>query len=295
MIDDLIYILKNPAVYYTATIYVGLCVGSFLNVVIYRLPKMMVADFEIECKAYLTDEEEQKVEKTFLTLGNRSACPSCETQLKSWHNIPVISYLCLLGKCAYCKKPISARYPTVELMTALVSVLIVYILGFNATGLSVVLLSWLLIAASLIDYDTGLLPSQLIFGALWLGLLVSTQGLFVSAESAIFGAALGYSIMYVFNWLFKALRGYDGIGQGDFILMAAAGAWIGYDLVIGATLVAYLAFIFLELTKRMSMQNQEGIDGEINEVPFAPYIAASLMAFLLYGEEIITFLPLLKI
>ncbi|NMM26391.1 MAG: prepilin peptidase [Glaciimonas sp.] len=257
----------------------GLLIGSFLNVVIYRVPKMM----QRESDNYVAHESGLNLPHTdrFDLMLPRSACPHCGHTISALENIPVISYLALGGKCASCKAPISARYPAVELLTAALSALLIWRFGAGVAGLATLLFAYLLIAMTFIDADTQLLPDDLTLALLWAGLLVNLNGTFTTLPDAVLGAAAGYLILWAIYWLFKLATGKEGMGYGDFKLLAALGAWLGWGMlpviillssVVGAT-VGISLMIF---TKR----------GRDNPIPFGPYLAAAGMIALLFGKSI---------
>ncbi|MGV8898966.1 MAG: prepilin peptidase [Burkholderiaceae bacterium] len=257
----------------------GLLIGSFLNVVIYRVPKMM----QRESDNYVAHESGLSLPHTdrFDLSLPRSACPHCGHRISALENIPVFSYLALRGKCASCKAPISARYPAIELLSAALSALLVWRFGASLAGLSTLLFAYLLIAMTFIDADTQLLPDDLTLPLLWVGLLVNLNGTFTPLPDAVMGAAAGYLSLWAIYWLFKLATGKEGMGYGDFKLLAALGAWLGWGMlpmiillssVVGATVGIFLIFF----SKR----------GRDNPIPFGPYLAAAGMIALLYGNSI---------
>ncbi|MEO6351813.1 MAG: A24 family peptidase [Oxalobacteraceae bacterium] len=257
----------------------GLLIGSFLNVVIYRMPKMM----QRESDNYVAHESGQNLPHTdrFDLSLPRSACPHCGHKIGALENIPVISYLALRGKCASCEAPISARYPAIELITAALSALLIWRFGAGLAGLSTLLFAYLLIAMTFIDADTQLLPDDLTLPLLWAGLLVNLNDTFTTLPDAVIGAAAGYLILWAIYWLFKFATGKEGMGYGDFKLLAALGAWLGWSMlpmiillssVVGATVGIFL----IVFTRR----------GRDNPIPFGPYLAAAGMIALLYGDAI---------
>ncbi len=208
---------------------VGLCIGSFLNVVIHRLPKMLERGWRAECAELAGGTPAE--EPTYNLVVPRSACPSCERPIRAVENIPVLSYLMLGGKCAGCKAPISARYPLVEVLTAILTVGAIVRFGANSAGLAACVMLWILIALTFIDFDTQLLPDNLTLPLLWAGLLANVLGAVpgVSLRDAIIGAIAGYLVLWAVYWLFKIIRGKEGMGYGDFKLLAALGAWLGWQ------------------------------------------------------------------
>jgi len=217
---------------------IGLLVGSFLNVVIYRLPKMMEADWQQQCRDFLSTNSDIKTlpeadntKPHFNLMVPASRCPHCGHKIKPWENIPVISYLCLGGKCSSCKAPISLRYPSIELVTGILSVAVIYVFGATLSGLLALVLTWCLIALTMIDIDTYLLPDDITLPLLWIGLIANSAGTFTQLSSALWGAVAGYLSLWSVYHLFKLITGKEGMGYGDFKLLAALGAWMGWQML----------------------------------------------------------------
>ena len=257
----------------------GLLIGSFLNVVIHRIPKMM----QRESDNYVAHESGKELPHTdrYNLMVPRSSCPCCGHQITAMENIPVISWLALRGKCRNCKAPISARYPAVELLTGLLSALLVWTFGSGTAGLATLLFAYLLIAMTFIDVDTQLLPDDLTFPLLWAGLLVNLDGTFVPLRDAVIGAAAGYLVLWAVYWLFKLVTGKEGMGYGDFKLLAALGAWLGWAMLptiilLSSVVGALVGISLIVFAKR----------GRDKPIPFGPYLAAAGMIALLYGEQI---------
>ena len=260
----------------------GLLIGSFLNVVIYRIPKMM----QRESDNYVASESGKELPHTdrFNLMVPRSACPHCGHQITAIENIPVISWLALRGKCRACKAPISPRYPAIELLTGVLSALMVWTFGGGAIGLATLVFAWLLIAMTFIDFDTQLLPDDLTYPLLWLGLLVNLQGMFVPLQEAVIGAAAGYMILWSIYWLFKLATGKEGMGYGDFKLLAALGAWLGWGMLptiilLSSVVGAVVGISLIAFTRH----------GRDKPIPFGPYLAAAGLIALLFGTEIAGF------
>ena len=258
----------------------GLVVGSFLNVVIYRLPLMMESRWRKDCCELL--EMKAEPASTPLTLATpNSHCPQCEAPIRPWQNIPVVSYLLLGGKCANCGVPISARYPAVELFTGLATVLLSVYFELSPALLGAILLTWSLIALTAIDFDHQLLPDDITLPLLWLGLLFNIWGTFASLQDAVIGAMAGYLTLWGVYWLFKLLTGKEGMGYGDFKLLAALGAWLGWQalplIILLSSLVGAICGIILML-----------VMGRGREIPlaFGPYLAVAGWIALLWGDEI---------
>ncbi len=261
----------------------GLIVGSFLNVVIYRLPKMMEREWRQECAEYFPEYKIQPPEGKLTLSVPRSTCPKCQTPLRVIDNIPVISWLLLKGKCAHCKTAISPRYPSIELLTAIMSLLVAQHFGFSWFTVALLFFTFVLIAATFIDLDTMLLPDQLTLPLLWGGIALSLIGISpISLHDAIIGAMAGYLALWSVYWAFKLVTGKEGMGYGDFKLLAALGAWLGWQqlpLVILLSSLVGLVFGIIQLRLK-----KQGID---KAFPFGPYIAIAGWIALLWGHEII--------
>ncbi|RZI41715.1 prepilin peptidase [Herbaspirillum sp. HC18] len=257
----------------------GLLIGSFLNVVIHRLPRMM----QRESDNYVAQESGSPLPHAdrYNLMVPRSACPHCGHQITALENIPIASYLFLRGKCIECKTPISIRYPIVELVTGTLSALLVWRFGSGIAGVATLLFAYLLIAMTFIDADTQLLPDDLTLPLLWVGLLVNLNGTFVPLQEAVIGAVAGYLALWSVYWAFKLLTGKEGMGYGDFKLLAALGAWLGWKMlpiiILLSSLVGAVVGISLILFAR---------HGRNNPIPFGPYLAAAGMIALLYGKQI---------
>jgi leader peptidase (prepilin peptidase)/N-methyltransferase len=257
----------------------GLLIGSFLNVVIYRVPQMM----QRESDNYVASESGLPLPHTddYNLMAPRSACPQCGHKISALENIPVISYLALRGKCAACKTPISARYPVVELLTAMLSAALIWHFGSGLAGLGTLVFLYLLIAMTFIDADTQLLPDDLTLPLMWCGLLINLQGTFVPLHEAVIGAAAGYMSLWLVNYLFELIRKKQGMGHGDFKLLAALGAWLGWKMlpviILMSSLVgAVVGIILIVLAKR----------GVGVPIPFGPYLAVAGVVSLLYGQSL---------
>lgn len=277
-----------PAFFYILVFIVSLMVGSFLNVVIYRLPIMMERSWQQEYQQYFSQSQEEVIssssdtQTTFNLVKPDSTCPSCGHKIRVWENIPVLSYLFLKGKCAKCKVGISIRYPLVELFTAIACTFAAFNFGPTTSAMWAVLFTYILIALLFIDLDKMLLPDQLTLPLLWIGLLISTQGIFVDTTDAIIGAAAGYLSLWSVYWLFKLATGKEGMGYGDFKLLAALGAYTGWQglpvIILLSSFVGAFAGILI-----MVAQNK----GRSLAIPFGPYLAVAGWFTLLYKTEII--------
>ena len=285
MLSQLFITLEsNPTLFYLFVIVFTLVIGSFLNVVIYRLPKMLTQEWTQECRTFLSEDNasQEAAQVPKLTLSTpHSSCPHCQHKIRFYENIPVISWLFLQGKCSQCKESISIRYPLVEVTTALLSVVIAAHFGVTLLTLFLCVLTWGLICLTLIDCDHMLLPDQITLPLMWLGLLVNINGAIVPLESAVIGAVAGYMSLYSIFWLFKWCTGKEGMGYGDFKLVALFGAWIGYTLlpllILMAACVGAVIGISLILLKTNSREQA---------IPFGPYLAISGWITLLWGQNI---------
>jgi leader peptidase (prepilin peptidase)/N-methyltransferase len=257
----------------------GLLIGSFLNVVVYRLPVMA----QRELDNYIAHEAGRDLPHPdrFNLMVPRSACPHCGHRITALENIPIVSWLVLRGKCSACKAPISARYPIVEAVTGLLSAVLVWNLGSGWLGLAGLVFTYFLIAMTLIDYDTKTLPDDLTYPLLWLGLLINLNGTIVPLRDAVIGAMAGYVSLWAVYWLFKLVTGKEGMGYGDFKLLAALGAWMGWamlpTIIILSSVVGALVGISLIVFARRDRNNP---------IPFGPYLAAAGMIALLYGTPL---------
>lgn len=257
----------------------GLMIGSFLNVVIHRVPIMM----QRESDNYVAQESGKPLPHTdhYNLAVPRSACPHCGHQISALENVPVISYLLLRGKCVACKAPISVRYPIVELLTGALSAFLVWRFGTGLIGISSLVFAYLLVAMTFIDADTQLLPDDLTFPLLWCGLLVNLNGTFVPLNEAVVGAIAGYLSLWTVYWLFKFATGKEGMGYGDFKLLAALCAWLGWQMLplivlLSAGVGAVVGIAMIVLAKH----------GRNVPIPFGPYLAAAGMIALLYGKTL---------
>ena len=271
--------LAHPAVFPWLCLAVGLCVGSFLNVVIYRLPKIMQRDWECQC-AELRGEKPVEQE-AFDLVRPRSRCPACASPITALQNIPVVSYLALGGKCAACKVRISPRYPLVETLTGLASAYAAWHFGFDLSAVASMAFIWCMIALAFIDFDTQLLPDSITLPLLWAGLLLNLTGTFVDLGSAVIGAAAGYLSLWSVYWGFRILTGKEGMGFGDFKLLGAIGAWLGWQMlplvVLASSLVGAVVGISLMLFAK---------HGRDVPIPFGPYLAVAGTVALFWGKPL---------
>ena len=284
MLDQFIYQFELYPALYLGTLFVfGALIGSFLNVVIYRLPVMMQREWRNDCLEFLEQPAAADEERFNLSVP-RSRCGHCGHQIRVLENIPIISYLVLRGKCASCNTPISAQYPLVELFTAIVSVTVGWHFGVGPQAMAALLLSWCLIAASGIDIGHKLLPDNIPLPLLWLGILLSLFDVFVSLEDSVLGVMLGYMTLWTVFILFKLFTGKEGMGYGDFKLLAMLGAWLGWKplfvVILTSSLVGAIVGISMILLKKT---------GRDTQIPFGPYLAAAGWITLLWGDQLMRF------
>lgn len=269
----------SPALLVFVVTVLGLLIGSFLNVVILRLPRMMEQAWKREAREALElpplDEERVSL------IRPASCCPNCRAPIKPWHNIPVLGWLWLRGRCANCHTSISVQYPIVEAVSGLLSAACAWHFGYGPALLAALVMSWMLLALAVIDLRTTLLPDDLTLPLLWLGLLLALAPLFADLPSAVIGAAAGYLLLWSIFWLFKLVTGKEGMGYGDFKLLAALGAWLGWQalpmIVLLSSVVGAVVGIGLILFRR---------HGRNVPIPFGPYLAAAGWIALVFGAQI---------
>jgi len=260
----------------------GLLVGSFLNVVILRLPTRMMHEWRQQSREILGINPSSATDSLPPGIVREpSHCPKCQHKLGPLDNIPVFSWLFLRGRCRYCKTPISAQYPLVELLTAIASVLVIWKFGISWQAGAGLLFSWILIAAAGIDARTQLLPDNFTLPLLWLGLLISLVPLFISSEASILGAAVGYLSLWSVYWAFKLLTGKEGMGHGDFKLLAALGAWMGIPSLLPIILISAFSGAIIGLV----ILKMRGQDRSV-PIPFGPFISVAGWIFFIWGKEI---------
>lgn len=275
----------NPPLLLGITALLGLLAGSFLNVVVYRLPIMLQREWATQCAELREEPAPEHTPSRFNLLVPGSACPACGTPIRPWHNIPVISWLMLRGRCAACGTAISTRYPIVEATTAVFSLAVIWQFGATPQGAAALLFTWTLIVASLIDFDTTLLPDNLTLPLMWAGLLLALTaggaGVFADLPSAVMGAAAGYLILWGVYWAFKLVTGKEGMGYGDFKLLAAIGAWLGWQMLPQVILLSALVGAAVGI----ALIAFRGRDRD-TAIPFGPYLAAAGWIALVWGEDI---------
>ncbi|MGY2490142.1 prepilin peptidase [Cupriavidus sp. CP313] len=269
-----------PSFLVAAAALLGLVVGSFLNVVIHRMPRMMERD-EANYIAELRGDPLPYPGRYNLMVP-RSACPHCGHAIAPWENVPVLSYLFLRGRCSACKAPISVRYPLVELVCGVLSALVAWRFGPGGQALAALVLVWALLALTMIDADTQLLPDQITLPLLWLGLLLNLGGVFVALPDAVIGAAVGYLVLWSAYWLFRLVRGKEGMGFGDFKLMAALGAWFGWQALPALVLLSSVVGVLFGLAN-IALRRQE----RDTPFPFGPFIALAGVVVLLFGPGVV--------
>ena len=274
------FLASHALAFVLCVLLLGLLIGSFLNVVIHRLPAMMMRDWQEQAREALSLPAEPKGPVFNLILPN-SRCPHCSHEIRAWENIPVVSYLALGGKCSSCKAPISKRYPLVELACGLLSAYVAWHFGFSWQAAAFLVLTWGLLAMSMIDVDHQLLPDALVLPLLWLGLILNSQSLFASLEDALWGAVAGYMSLWSVYWLFKLVTGKEGMGHGDFKLLAMLGAWGGWQVLPLTILLSSLVGAILGVIM-LRLRNQD----TATPIPFGPYLAIAGWIALLWGDQI---------
>lgn len=275
-------LLQAEPTYFLSIIFIlGLMVGSFLNVVIYRLPIMMQREWKQECSELfkINTEESSHVEEKYNLVVPRSRCPHCDHRITALENIPVISYLALKGKCPECQKSISPRYPIIELFTGIISLAVAWHFGFSWQTACALILSWALIAMSAIDIEHQLLPDSLTLPFMWLGLIISLG----SVNTSLVGAIAGYLTLWLVFHLFRLVTGKEGMGYGDFKLLALLGAWLGWHMLPIVILLSSLVGAIVGISMIVILGRDKNIP-----IPFGPYLAAAGWISLLWGEQIMT-------
>ncbi len=270
---------SEPAAFIVCSVILGLVVGSFLNVVIHRLPKMMEREWHANCLELQGKEVPEQAKYTIVT--PRSACPKCGHQISALENIPVISYLFLGGKCKGCKTKISLRYPLIEALSGALIGAAAYQYGYTYAALFAFAFIFALITLTFIDFDTQLLPDDITLPLLWLGLLFNLNGGFTDLKSAVIGAMLGYFILWSVYWLFKLVTGKEGMGYGDFKLLGAIGAWFGWQLLPAVILLSSVAGALIGIGL-IVFKGQ----GRSTAIPFGPFLALGGIAALFFGQQL---------
>ena len=294
--------LAQPAVLPWVALVFGLCIGSFLNVVIHRLPRMMEREWREQCAELATSTAEphsgssvpppasKEQQGSYNLLVPRSACPSCGHQIRALENVPVISWIALRGKCSACGAKITARYPAVEILAGALAAYAAWRYGASLAALGAMAFGWSLLALTVIDLDTQLLPDDITLPLLWAGLLLNLGGVFATLASAVVGAAAGYLALWSVYWAFKLATGKEGMGYGDFKLLAAIGAWLGWQklpmVILLSSVVGAVVGIGLMVFARHAREKP---------IPFGPYLAAAGLIAMLWGDTIARrWLPILS-
>ena len=273
---------SSPVLLYTIVAVLGLTVGSFLNVVILRMPKMLEARWKSECQEFLGQTSDENVDQRFNIAFPASHCPKCGHALRWWENLPLISYLLLRGKCSSCKTRISLQYPLVEAFAAALAVLVAVQVPFGWPLLLALVFVWGLLALTVIDMNTMLLPDQLTLPLLWLGLLLNINGMFAPLPDAVIGAAVGYLSLWSIYHGFRLLTGKEGMGYGDFKLLAALGAWMGWQALPGIILLSSLVGAILGIAMLLARGKDKN-----TPMPFGPYLAIAGLIWFFWGDAIL--------
>ena len=281
------FLQQVPTVAYLFALILGLIIGSFLNVVIYRLPIMLIDGWKQDCVNFLSEQDKaftykyRKPDSPFNLATPSSSCPQCQHKISALENIPILSYLFLKGRCKNCKAKIPLRYPSIELLSGLITLTVVYYLGISWQSLFALVLSWNLIAMSGIDYDHQYLPDSLTLPFIWAGLLINSFSIFIDLQSAVIGAIAGYMILWLVYHVFKLITKKEGMGYGDFKLLALFGAWFGWQslaaIIILSSLAGAIIGIGLIIFKKQSISKK---------IPFGPYLAVAGWIFMLWGQSI---------
>ncbi|MGU5847104.1 prepilin peptidase [Aeromonas hydrophila] len=279
LITDVFHSL--PWLYFSLVFLFSLMIGSFLNVVIHRLPIMLEREWQAEYLGYFNPEALPQQEERYNLMVPRSACPHCGHAITAMENIPLLSWLCLKGRCRECQAPISARYPLVELLTALLSLVVAATFAPGWGLLAALLLTWVLVALTFIDLDKMLLPDQLTLPLLWGGLLFNLAGGFAPLADAVIGAMAGYLVLWSLYWAFKLLSGKEGMGYGDFKLLAALGAWLGWQALPIVLLLSSLVGASIGIGLILLRNHHQN-----KPIPFGPYLAIAGWIALLWGDTI---------
>ena len=275
-------LVQHPALLYLVVLLFALSIGSFLNVVILRLPRIMEDGWRVECAELLgLDERAAAPDGRFSLAFPGSHCPKCKHRLRIWENIPILSWLLLRGHCSRCDEPISIRYPLIEAATAILSLIVIWQLGPTERGMAALVLTWGLIALAVIDAETQLLPDGITLPLLWIGLGLSLFGLFVDSDQAIIGAICGYLSLWLIAQLFRLTTGKEGMGQGDFKLFALFGAWLGWTALPQILLLSTVPGAVFGIAMMLIGRQQRG-----TPVPFGPFLAIAGWISVLWGDSI---------
>jgi len=288
---ELIRVFQDHSlVFYITIAILGLIIGSFLNVVIMRLPVMLLRDWRRDCREFLREKFPEDLGSTadaaettakFNLLVPRSNCPKCGHHISAIENVPLLSYLALRGRCKACKAPISPRYPVIEFVSALLAVTVAWKFGVSYQFLFAMLLSWALISLTMIDYDYQYLPDQITLPFLWLGLILNLQGMYTDINSAVIGAVAGYLSLWLVFQLFKIFTGKEGMGFGDFKLLALFGAWLGWQLLPAVILISSVIGSLVGILLIVFKLHEKG-----KPIPFGPYLAGAGWVAMLWGKDL---------
>lgn len=277
----------DPMLFTIAAVIFGMVFGSFINVVIYRLPIMLEQQWRSQCRELLDEDSASSTEAgeepvSFNLMSPPSSCTSCETPIKPWHNIPVIGWLMLRGRCAACGAPISMQYPLVEAIGGIMAGIVAYILGPGVEAIAAMAFSWALLTLSVIDLREQLLPDLITIPLMWVGLLLSLFGVFVEVHSALIGAISGYMSLWLIYWIFRLATGKEGLGYGDFKIFAALGAWMGWQALPVIIVMSSVVGAVLGLTLLSTGLQKRG-----QRMPFGPFLATAGWITLLWSDQII--------
>lgn len=279
------YFKMSPEAFLGTIALLGLMVGSFLNVVIFRLPIMLHREWRAQCYDYLNEHDGQPLNpnnsEKFNLITPRSRCPHCQHLISATENIPILSFLIQRGRCRHCQKGISWRYPLLEILTMVCSVIVAFFFGFSLHTLFALLLTWSMIVLSAIDIEHQILPDDITLPVLWLGLLINIQGLFSPLNDAIIGAIAGYLFLWTIYWAFKLITGKDGMGQGDFKLLAMLGAWLGWQALPTIILLSSFTGALVGITLIVVKGHKRH-----QPIPFGPFLAFAGWIALLWGDKL---------
>jgi leader peptidase (prepilin peptidase)/N-methyltransferase len=283
MISTIQLLQDSPTLFISFSGLLGLMVGSFLNVVIHRLPKMMEREWRLQCAELSDHNNTNSATPTakYTIITPRSACPHCGHQISALENIPLLSYLVLHGKCRKCKASISIRYPIVEAISAILSAYAAWHFGFGLTAVAAILFIWALIALTFIDFDTQLLPDDITLPLLWLGIIFNMFGTFTTLSNAVAGAIAGYLVLWCVYWAFKLTTGKEGMGYGDFKLLAAIGAWLGWTVLPLVIMLSSVVGAVVGITLIVVAHHGRNIP-----IPFGPYLAGGGLIALFWGPQL---------
>jgi leader peptidase (prepilin peptidase)/N-methyltransferase len=276
------YLAANPPVLLTFTGLLGLVVGSFLNVVIHRLPKMMEHDWRSQCAEILDGISPPEQQQPYNLMVPRSRCPNCDHQITALENVPIVSYAALRGRCSDCGWRIPLRYPAIELLTGLLSIVVVWRFGLTVQAGGALLLTWALIALSFIDFDTQYLPDSITLPFLWLGLAFNVAGTYTSTQESVIGAIAGYLTLWSVFHLFRLITGKEGMGFGDFKLLALFGGWLGWSALPLIVLLSSVVGAVVGITLIALRGHDKNIP-----IPFGPYLAIAGWIALMWGNQLV--------